>query len=99
MTGVFAIRRWVTYEFAEGRGLVATDPGEDAAESGEANDEAAVNEVADDGAVAAGGSTPDESEPAAGDTPDGAAGPPGADTGADGGPADGAAAEPDSEDR
>ena len=94
MTGVFAIRRWVTYEFAEGRGLVATDPGDDAAESGDADEGAA-----DDGAAAAGDDTADEAEPASGDAPDGAAGPPGADTGADGGPADGAAAEPDSEDR
>ena len=99
MTGVLSIRRWATYEFAEGRGLVATDPGDDAAQSGEAEDEPADDEAADDEAAAAGDGTADEVEPAAGDAPDGAAGPPGADTGADGGPADGAAAEPDSEDR
>ncbi|PSP65984.1 recombinase RecA [Halobacteriales archaeon QS_1_69_70] len=85
MTGVFAIRRWVTYEFAEGRGLVATDSGDDAAESGEADDEAADDCAADVEAAAAGDDTTDEIEPASGDAPDGAAGPPGADTGADGG--------------
>jgi KaiC/GvpD/RAD55 family RecA-like ATPase/YHS domain-containing protein len=90
MTGVFSIRRWATYEFAEGRGLVAAEPAdEDDAESGDEDEPAEA-------------STADEAEPSQNDATEQGDGPTGPDAGADDGSpggADGAAAEADPEDR
>jgi KaiC/GvpD/RAD55 family RecA-like ATPase/YHS domain-containing protein len=44
MTGVLSIRRWATYEFAEGRGLVAADPGGE--DDGTTDDEASTDDDA-----------------------------------------------------
>ena len=75
MTGVLSIRRWATYEFTEGRGLVAaepsTDDGEDDANSAPDAPDAGDGPPTDDGDGRVGeetapGATPDG-------TPDGAA--------------------------
>jgi KaiC/GvpD/RAD55 family RecA-like ATPase len=96
MTGVFSIRRWATYEFAEGRGLVAADPdaGEDAADADDADegDQAATP----DGALAGAAGSETDGDGGADDTATGA------DAGTDGestGDTDGASADADREHR
>ncbi len=87
MTGVLSIRRWATYEFAEGRGLVAAEPGDDGDESGSGDDgdqAAALGEGGGDG-EAAGRGDADQPASSAAESDDTAAGGGEADTAPSGG--------------